>query len=159
MPLVTGSLRDITEAAMPGKTPEILFTLHAPEANTAGRVYPTEPIVVKPSNSGAWSVELADTTRMIGNAYYTIQLRWRGGNTAATLWDFPNWRVAVSQFGGKITDCIVSAADNSNRRVLWVGLQEPPNPFAYQLYLEQDPNDPTNPANTGRLYMYVQEGE
>lgn len=155
MPNVTGTIQDITGVKMDPKDVELIFTLNAPQVGAAGSragyVYPTEPAVVKPNPStGDFTVLLASTDLMLGDAWYTLQIRWQGGDAGATLIDYTDWRIRVGGSDKPLSELIDDgsfAGGGANPRIWWVGLSTPPSRSF--LWLHTNPDNPDDPASTG----------
>lgn len=155
MPVISGNIRDITGSPMSSQEIVLIFTLNAPnvtsQAAFEGRVYPTEPIVVKPDATGEFSVTLASTTPMLTDAWYILQLVWLSPNATdptkgASLRDFPDWRIVVGGDDGTLLDMIQIGPSSGggpgrpNQLLWWVGLTPPPSRGYIWNYL-----DPENP--------------
>jgi len=111
-----------------------------------GFVYPTEPVSVKPDSSGEFTVVLADTTVMLGDAFYRLQIRWLGAQAGAAVMDFPEWKIRPGGSNAPISDVIDSGAA-TNAKFWWVGLSQPPS--KKYLWLHTNPDDPDDSRNTG----------
>jgi hypothetical protein len=150
MAVVTGTLYDISGGHLAGKFPDLVFTLNDTAA-TSGGVYVTEPSVVTPGSDGSFTANLPSTDLMRDDNYYSLQIRWldTAGNTSRV--DFPDWKIRVPTAGGNIVDL---RGGGSNLSIVYVSLTAPDHPIPYMLWLEQDPDDTTNPANTGNLYRW-----
>jgi hypothetical protein len=151
MPLVTGNLRDITNAPIPSKEPEILFSLN--RANSAGGVlYPTQPVIVKPDDQGNFFVNLASTVDMIDTGFYQLQIRFLSPSALeTTLMDFPDWKITVPREGGSIST-LLAGHNPGNQRMVWVSQTPPLMPRPHMMWLEEDPANPA--GSTGRLYEF-----
>jgi hypothetical protein len=147
MAAVTGTLTEVGGAHLVGKTPQLIFTLNVPNAKS-GVLYPTEPLLVTPASDGTWTANLASTTDMLDDAWYTLSIRWLDGGTHRQ-WDFPNWALQVPTAGGVFSDLF--GKPPTNQRMVYVSLTPPDDPRPFTLWLEQDPTDPDNPLNTGVL--------
>lgn len=162
MPAVTGSLRDIIGSRMHFKDAEILFELNdinvVASGGNAGGIRPTEPVIVLPDETdGTFTVDLNPTTLMINEAWYRMRVRWQGGDAGGTLIDFPDWRIVVPVDGGSL-DRLITDSDSipggSNGRMVYVSLTAPPKSRPWSLWLQSDPNDPSNSnrQSSGNLY-------
>lgn len=156
MPAVTGSIHDIIGSRMSGKEVELLFTLNSPNIRSGGDIHPTEPVSVIPSEAdGSFTVNLMQTTSMMFDAWYSLQIRWLGSTAGAALIDFPGWKIRVSSGGGRLDQMLSGDEPGFNRRMVWVSLTEPPtNLPAFSLWLHSDPDDPDNSnyQSSGKLY-------
>ena len=155
MPVVTGNLTDIGLGHLTGFNPEIIFTLNAPNvAKAGGKIYPTRSEVAKVSESGAFSLTLADTTGMRNEAWYTMRVRWGepGASNASgyTALDVLDAQVTVPGWGGSVSDLF--SGSPSGFGYVYVSLTQPRAPRRFSYWLEQDPGDVNNPKNTGKLY-------
>lgn len=156
MPNVTGNVRDIAGSAMDGKQIQVIFELIQPNANGAN-LYPTEPKVITPGADGSFSVSLAQTSNMVDAGGYRMRMRWIGSDANATLIDFPDWLIVVPSSGGSLGDLITSpggAPGGTNARMVYVSLSAPPKNRPWSLWLQSDPDDPsnTNRQSSGNLY-------
>lgn len=148
---VTLTLSDVGGGHLVGKYPEIIFTLN--KANSkAGKMHPTEPAVVSPPDSGVATVNLETTTDMLDHAWYTVSIRWQVAEDEYVRQDFPDWKLQVPVGGGSFSDLFGRPPENT--RMVYVSLTAPENPRPFTLWLKDDPNDPTNPLNTGDLYEW-----
>lgn len=150
MAVVTGTLYDIGGGHLAGKFPELVFTLNDTAA-TAGGVYVTEPSVIAPAGSGAFTADLPTTDLMRDDNYYTLQIRWQdaAGNRARV--DFPDWQIRVPTGGGNLGDL---RGPGTNMSMVYVSLTRPDKALPLTWWFEQDPDDINNPANTSRLYRW-----
>lgn len=149
---VTGTLSDVGGGHLAGLHPELVFTLNQPGLSS-GTLYATQPEPVAPASNGAWSVDLADTSKMSDDCYYTLAIRWQDPDGKRTRVDFPDWKIRVPTGGGNIADL---RGPGSNQSMVYVSTTPPDNPTPFMLWLEQDPDnpDPSNPANTGTLHRW-----
>lgn len=157
MPEVTGNLADVGLGHLEGLQPEIIFTLNGPNTNLAGGVvYATRDEVVPVAAAGGFTATLAATTGMRARAWYTMRVRWlepgAAGGFGYTAVDLHGVEVNVPAAGGLIGDLIGSLP--TNLRAVYVSLTEPSFALPFMLWLEQDPDDQANPANTGNLYEW-----
>lgn len=150
MAVVTGTLYDIGGGHLAGKYPELVFTLNDPAA-TAGGVYVTEPSVVVPGGDGSFTTNLPATELMRDDNYYELQIRWLDTAGNMTRIDFPDWKIRVPTAGGNVADL---RGPGTNLSMVYVSLTAPEHPVPFMLWLEQDPDDINNPANTSRLYRW-----
>lgn len=153
MAVVTGTLWDAGLGHLAGKQPELLFTLNAPQAR-AGALYPTEAVKVTPAADGTFTANLAPTTDMLDDAWYTLKIQWVNSvdPKGYAVADFPDWAMQVPASGGPFTDLF--GRPPSNTRVVYVSLTPPGSPRPFTLWLKQDPTDSENPLNTGELYEW-----
>lgn len=150
MAVVNGTLYEVNGGHLAGKNPQLMFTLNQ-TGTTAGGVYVTEPSLVSPGSDGAWTADLASTDLMRDDCFYSLAIRWQdtAGNPARI--DFPGWQIRVPTGGGFIGDL---RGNGSNLSMVYVSLTEPEHPVPFMLWLEQDPDDASNPADTSRLYRW-----
>ncbi|MGO4143813.1 hypothetical protein AB4Y77_01900 [Paenarthrobacter sp. YAF11_1] len=150
---VTGTLWDVGLGHLAGKSPVLYFTLNAPNRK-AGALFATEPVKVIPASNGTFTVNLAPNTDMHDTAWYTVRVRWVNSADPKTFsyQDFPEWTLQVPTAGGSFSDLVSRPPTNS--RMVYVSLAPPDNPRPFSLWLKDDPNDPTNPLNTGNLYEW-----
>lgn len=154
---VTGNLADVGLGHLAGLQPQVIFTLNAPNTNAAGGViYATRDQVVDVASSGAFTVPLAPTTSMRDKAWYTMRVRWlepgAAGGSGYSAMDIHGVEITVPTSGGVIGDLFGSFP--TNLRFIYVSLTPPSFALPFMLWLEQDPVDRTNAANTGNLYEY-----
>lgn len=150
MAVVNFTLYDIGGGHLAGKFPELVFTLNDTAA-TAGGVYVTEPLVATPAGDGTGIVNLPSTDLMRDDNYYTLQIRWLDTAGNMTRIDFPDWKIRVPTGGGTLGDL---RGPGSNMSMVYVSLTPPDDPRPFMLWLEQDPDNLSNPANTSRLYRW-----
>lgn len=151
---VDGTLRDVKGTHLAGRSPELIFTLNAPNSK-AGLLLPTEPVVVPPEpTTGLWTANLETTTDMQDLAWYTLAIRWLDGTGRFIRADYPEWALQVPISGGQFSDLLFHPP--TNKRMVFVELAPPPEhqlqPFT--LWLHRDPDDDANPLNTSRLYEW-----
>jgi len=150
LPTVTGTLTDINMGHLVGKSPQLVFTLNAPNSGGSA-LYPTEPVRVTPASDGTFSVTLAATTEMNDDgAYYTLSARWLNsvGETPNRA-DWDGWELQVPSSGGSVSG--LWGRPPTNPRMVYVSLTEPVNPRPFLLWLKNNPNDDNDPANTWDL--------
>lgn len=164
MPEVTGSIKDIVGESMANRVAELHFRLNAPNVQAtsvgtllAGTIHPTEVIPVAPSSGGAFSVDLVLTTTMLADAWYEVGIVWAGSKEP--LWDYPQWQIRVGS-GGNISEKIFLRPPGggwdgpiSNLSLVLLSLTEPTNLARGQLWWKVNPNNPTDPENTGLIYV------
>jgi hypothetical protein len=152
---VLGTLTDVKGGHLAGRSPELIFTLNAPNSKS-GLLHPTEPVVVPVTDTvdGDWIANLETTTDMQDIAWYTLAIRWLDGAGRYIRADFPQWALQVPTSGGLFNDLL--SHPPSNKRMVFVELTPPPpsqiQPFT--LWLHRDPDDDANPLNTSRLYEW-----
>lgn len=156
---VTGNLVDIGLGHLNGLNPEIIFTLNKPNTNLAGGlVYATRDLAVPVASSGAFTANLAYTTHMRDEAYYSLRVRWQEPGSATgtgySAVDFHDIKLVVPFEGGLLGALIVGSATNPN--AVYVSLTAPPKTWPLMLWLKSDPDDPTNSngRNTGKIYRW-----
>lgn len=147
MPIVSGTLRDVSSQPFPGLQPVIRFRLNKPAVTSGGALLATKDIVVTPNGNGDWSVNLTATdTLATGDVWYTIAISWL--DNTRVRWDFPDWRLYVPRKGGDLPDLLERPANPS---LVWVGLAPPPTPGPQMKWLEESPD---GLAGTGNLYEW-----
>lgn len=152
MPTVTGTLTDINMGHLVGKSPQLVFTLNAP--NGSGAVmYPTEPVRVTPASDGTFSVTLADTTAMNDAAFYMLAVHWINseGNSPIRA-DHDGWKIQVPSTGGALSN--LWGKPPTNERMVYVSLTPPANPAPWSYWLEANPDNDNDPLNTGDLNQW-----
>lgn len=151
MPNVTGNLTDVGGGHLVGKIPEIHFTLNAPNAK-AGVMLPTEPKTVQPGTDGSFTVNLQSTVDMMFDAWYTLSIQWLDGAGNYVKADFPDWKIEVPTGGGSFSDLFGKPPQNT--AMIYVSLSAPEKPQKWMFWLKDDPTDPDNPLNTGKLHQW-----
>lgn len=154
MAIWTGNLRDVGLGFLTGLNPVIEFHLNSPQVSNT-MVWATRPVSVTPSSGGAFTVDLADTRVMYGDAYYTMHVRWlEPGSPSSSGYapvdvhiDFP---IRTNSAGGPIGDAVGGV---SNMAFVLVGLTQPAALRLGQLWWKTDPDNPYGPANTGLIYV------
>ena len=148
---VTLTLTDVGGGHLVGKYPQIIFTLNRPNSK-AGKMHPTEPVVVSPPDSGVATVNLESTIDMLDDAWYTVSIQWldAGGNYVKA--DYPEWALQVPSGGGSFSDLFGKPPQNT--QMIFVSLSPPENPRKWTYWLQDDPTDTANPLNTGDLYQW-----
>jgi hypothetical protein len=148
---VVGNVTDVAGTHLNGKIPEVHFTLNSPNAK-AGKMIPTEPLTVQPASDGSFTANLESTTDMQDDAWYTVSIQWldAGGNYVKA--DFPDWALQVPTGGGSFSDLFGKPPQNT--AMIYVSLEAPTDPRPWSFWLEDDPTDPDNPLNTGKLHQW-----
>lgn len=147
---VTGTLYDITGGHLAGKNPEIIFTLDDTGVTQNG-VYVTEPSRVTPAGDGTFTVSLPSTDLMRDERYYKVSVEWQDEAGKPSRIDYPDWQLRIPTGGGPIGDL---RGPGSNLSMVYVSLTKPENPIPFLFWFEQNPDDPSDPANTGKLYRW-----
>lgn len=154
MAVWTGKLRDAGLGFLAGLSPVIEFHLNAPHVSNT-MVWATRPVRAAVASDGDFSVELADTSVMFGDAYYTMVARWlepgtslAQGYSASDI--HSDIQIRTNGAGGPIGDAVGGISNNS---LVLVSLTEPPHLRAGQLWWKTDPTDPYGPENTGLIYV------
>jgi hypothetical protein len=148
---VVGNVTDVAGTHLNGKIPEIHFTLNRPNSK-AGKVIPTEPLTVQPATDGSFTANLESTTDMMDDAWYTVSIQWLDGAGNYVKADFPDWALQVPTGGGSFTDLF--GKPPTNTQMIYVSLSAPDDPRKWSFWLEDDPTDPANPLNTGKLHQW-----
>lgn len=163
MATVTGSVKDIVGAAMADRVARLVFELSEPSiqaaSTTPGVIHPTVKERVAPTSTGTFTVNLIATTALLNDVWYTLTIEWLDASMPSL--DAPDWQIRVPVAGGVLSDLISigprrrgDGGARPNLSLVWVSLTAPPRPASRQLWLKQDPDDPNNPANTGKLYEW-----
>jgi hypothetical protein len=150
MAAVNLTLYDIGGGHLAGKNPQLIFTLNDAAA-TAGGVYVTEPIVVTPGSDGSASFDLPSTDLMRDDNYYSLAVKWQGPAGESIRVDYPDWKIQVPTGGGNIVDL---RGPGTNMSMVYVSLTPPDKPLPRTYWWKTDPDDITNPANTGKIYRW-----
>lgn len=163
MPAISGHVRDIVDASMANRVVALVFRLNAPNVQgtssggtAAGTIHPTAERKVTPGSDGSFSVDLVLTTTMLSDAWYEVGIVWN--ENEGPLWDYPNWQIRVGS-GGNISDKVYfrppggGGGPLANLTLVLLSLTEPPNLARGQLWWKVNPNDPADPANTGKIYV------
>lgn len=104
------------------------------------------------NGSGAFAVNLAPTENVHPLRWYTIRAEWPDSENKYTSVDFIDWKLFVPTEGGDLADLVEFP---SNPQLVWVSLTPPPHiPAFNSLWLNDNPHDVTDPANTGDLYQW-----
>lgn len=148
---VPGNLTDVGGGHLVGKIPEIHFTLNRPNSKS-GKIHPTEPVTVQPASDGSFTAVLESTTDMMDDAWYTVSIQWLDGAGNYVKADFPDWALQVPTGGGSFTDLF--GKPPTNTQMIYVSLSAPEDPRKWSFWLEDDPTDPDNPLNTGKLHQW-----
>ncbi|MGP9032849.1 hypothetical protein ACT17S_07240 [Glutamicibacter mysorens] len=151
MPNISFTVQDIGGHKMDPKEVEVIFepneALIGAVAPRAGFLYPTEPVIEKPDpETGEVSVLLADTSLMLGDAFYRLRIRWLGGDAGTALMDFPTWKIRPGADDALLSEVIDVAGGGGGGGIItpyiwWVGLTEPPSRGYTWLYLDPDNPD------------------
>lgn len=159
MATVTGNALDITGATMDLKDIRVVFTLNAVNVGmNEGGLIPDNQTRVKPHpDTGEFSLNLQPTTSMALDAWYDVSLTWK--QDVKPLTGYLGIKIRVPGSGGRINDLIDTSGSGGgpNRRIVWVGLTPPANPYPFMLWLEQEPGpnpDPFDPRNTSDLHEW-----
>lgn len=155
MPSVTGNLSDVGLGHLAGLQPEVRFVLNEP--NTAGaKIFATRPQSATPASNGDFTVTLADTTVMSRDAWYEMHVRWQETGTAATPGYSPvdvhvDAKIRVPSSGGTVGNLIGGI---TNLSLIYISLTEPVIKLPLMLWYKTNPDNPTDPANTGNIYRW-----
>lgn len=157
MPTINGELKDIVGASMASRVGRVGFRLNAPNIGVASamesRLYPTMTEMVTPAADGKFSIFLSTTTLMAFEAWYILTIQWN--DSAGTVTDFPDWQIRVPAEGGSLSSMISAGPGGpvANLSLVLLSLSKPKNLKAGQLWYQTDPDNPTNPANTGKIWI------
>ncbi|MDT0211249.1 hypothetical protein [Curtobacterium sp. BRD11] len=149
MATVTGTLRDFNTQSL-GTTARMVFTPSSPGFSPTA-ILAARPVVVQPSSTGSFSVELEPTVTVSPETWYTLRVDWldsEGGYVATSFFD---GRLFVPETGGKLTDLIDVSRPPT---IMFASLTPPLNPTPGLAWLETDPDNPDNPLNTGNIYEW-----
>lgn len=157
MAVVTGNLSDAGLGHLAGLEPEISFVLNEPQI-TGSSVFATRPNKVTPDSGGNFTITLAPTTSMSGDAHYTMHVRWLEPGTPSSGGHSPvdvhiRTPLHVPTTGGAIGDLIGGV---TNLSMVYLSLTEPTRARPFMLWWKTDPADPTNinGLNTGKIYQW-----
>lgn len=157
MPVVTWELKDIVGATLASRVGRVIFRLVEPNiiasGSNAGRILPTAEVAVTPNSDGSGSVNLADTSTMLTDGYYVLTIEWVDSTMPHT--DFPEWQIRVGPDGGKLSGLIDSGGGHGgpNLSLVLMSLTQPPNLKRGQLWWKTNPDNPSDPRNTGQIYI------
>lgn len=150
MPKVTGTLRDFNIASLAAYSPRIIFTASS-AATTSTRIYATKPIIVTPNLGGDFEVFLQASDTMNPIVWYTVRVEWLDADSGYVGVDLPDWKLFVPSMDSNIGDILDVPA---NPALAWVSLDPPLNPTPGLWWLKVNPDDPTDPRNTGELLVW-----
>lgn len=160
MPKITGKLRDIGLDSLAGKNPVLEFSLNSPNAKDDGRLYTTNPVRVTPDSNGDFTVYLDATDSMVKDAWVKLTVKWaetgEKGETGYTRIDFPDFQIRVGDTTTSLGNAIERGA-NGNPMMVWVSLTAPPDPRPFDMWLKDNPEDPSDRRNTGNLYQFTND--
>jgi hypothetical protein len=150
MAIVTGTLTDFNLQSLYSASARLVFTASDPGI-LPGRLLSTRPIVVIPSASGAFEVDLRPTDAIMPLVWYQVRIDWLDSDGGYVGTDFVPWPLFVPSEGGAIGDLLSMP---SNPGMVWEGPTPPDNPTPGTWWLQVNPNDPADPRNTGQLYEW-----
>lgn len=150
MAKITGSLTDFSLQSLASSSPRIIFTASGP-AVSAQRLFATKPIVVIPTADTYFTVDLAPTEGLAPASWYTMRVEWLDSDGGFVGLDLIDWQLPVPVEGGVLGDLIRVPATPTTP---WIGLTPPPSVTPGLWWLEMNPNDLDDPANTGYLYVW-----
>ena len=149
---INGTLKDFG-----GNLPvssEIIF-FPSSEAMSPEYLLSAKPISVIPSSiTGVFSVDLFPTDTTQPATWYTIRIRSLDVTLPPVHMDFPDWKIYVPSGASPIFFSSILALP-SNPAMTWVSLASPPNPSPGTWWLETNPENFDDPANTGNLYEWT----
>lgn len=157
---ITGNLRTFGGANFSHLDPVIIFRASSAHFNQDNIFSGPDVRVSSFDSSGGFTatVERTDTMFTAG-AFYKVLIEWRnpgitGDSGPGVAQHDTGWEITVTG-NGPIGDMARPPRPNHQRVI--VSATEPPNHFGPgTMWLQMDPNDPdtpTNPANTGDLYQ------
>lgn len=156
----SGNVKHFTGVSLASQVAEIGFRLHEPSmvvaGSNAGTIIPTVERWITPNAEGAFSVAMESVTGMLNDAWYVLVVKWN--DAAGTLMDFPFWQFRPGNSGGSIEDIVYTGGGQgggpgANLSLVLISLSKPPQLKRGQLWWKTDPNNPTNPANTGQIWI------
>jgi len=152
MALVTGTLKDFGLAPLSTYQPLISFTPSS-AALQGGLLLATRPVAVVPSASGAFSADLQPTDGLMPATWYSIRIQWLDSDGGYAAVDFVEWKLFVPQEGGQIGDLVAAPV---NPALVYTSLTPPEvgGIPSGTWWLESNPNNINDPANTGILYEW-----
>jgi len=151
MPTVTGTLRDFKLDTLNSLSPRVIFTA-SEAAVTSNAILSTRPIVVIPNAAGGFTVELQSTDSVQPLVFYRIRVEWLESDDGYVGVDLLDWPLYVPAEGGSIGDLLGTP---SNPMQVWIGLTPPPSPVTPGTWwLVSNPDDVTDPRNTGELFEW-----
>lgn len=139
MPLVTGTLHDFNLQPLAGFRPQIVFTPSGAAVHNP-RLFVTKPVTVVPSAAGTFSVELAATTVLRPEVWYSVSVRWLDPLGGYMPGDEIGWKVTVPPDGGNIADL---AETEPTSQQTWIGPYPPPGGrTAYMWWIDTSSTPP-----------------
>lgn len=154
MAVVSGDVLDIGGQSMAAYKAEVIFELNRPNIMaTGGGIRPDKPKPVTPASDGKFSTNLEPTVSMLADAWYKVKVQWL--DDESNLIAYLDFQIRVPAAGGVLSDLIElggGGGGGANPLIWWVGLTAPPS--RRYLWLHTNPNDPTDPANTGDVRQW-----
>jgi len=149
---VTGTLKDFG-GGLPTSS-EIVF-IPSSESMSPEYLLSGKAVIVAPSPStGAFTVSLFPTDVTMPATWYTIRIRSLDTAFPPTHIDFPDWKLFVPSGASSVTLASILELP-SNPGLTWVSLAAPPSPTPGTWWLETNPENFDDPANTGNLYEWT----
>lgn len=155
MAVWTGNLSDVGLGHLAGLSPEVQFHLNAPAMGGDGKVFATKPAKSTVGSSGAFTVDLVDTSAMISDAWLEMHVIWNEPGTATTTGHSPTdvhikTPLRTNSVGGPISNAIGVV---TNLAMVYMSLTAPIIPLPGILWWKTDPADPLNnrKKNTGEI--------
>lgn len=159
MPEVTGNFRDITNGSLDSKEGVVVFTLNDTNLQVSGGgIRPDNSREAVPdASTGDFTINLAQTTNMVKDAWYDVSVEWLGEDEP--LIGYLGIKIRVPSGGGQLDQLIDHSGQGGgpNRRIVWVGQSPPARPYPFMLWLKQEPGpnpDPFDERNTSDLYEW-----
>jgi hypothetical protein len=150
---VTGTLTDFGLNSLSAFSPRILFIPSGPAVSGAS-LFSDKPLIVVPAADGSFYINLQPTDALMPNVYYTVRIEWLDSSNSYVGVDAITWPLYVPSGGGSIGDLIRVPM---NPALVWVDLAPPTEgtetPGSW--WLQLNPDDPNDPANTGDLYQWA----
>lgn len=150
MATVTGTLKDFGLAALAPYSPTLNFIPSGPARNDT-TIFGTRTISVTPAADGSFSVDLVATDGLQTVVWYTLTISWLNSTAGYTETDFPDWKLYVPAVGGTIGGLITAP---TNPALVYTSLTAPVSPTPGTWWLESNPDNINDTANTGNLYEW-----
>ncbi|GAA3289250.1 hypothetical protein ACFFON_15500 [Arthrobacter citreus] len=155
---LTGSLRTFGGTNFNHLDPVIIFRPDSAHLNQ-NNIFSGPDIRVTPAPDSTFTVDLERTDVMLdADAHYKVLIEWRNpgvtGDTGSGVAQHDTgWQVSVPNGnGGPIGD--FARPPRPNFQMVIVSLTSPPKIYGLgAMWLQSDPSDSNNPANTGILHQ------
>jgi hypothetical protein len=153
MATLTANIVDWQGSPRPGLFPRLVFEPRRPAGQDAN-VFITNPLRFTPDNAGAVSAVLIDSYSTFPSAEYDVFVEWVNGANVPVARDrltTPERPLVVPVGGGKLGDLLKFPANPS---LSYKNLTPPDNPSPGVWWLETNPDNFDDPANTEFLYEW-----